>query len=322
MGTDIDLVITWVDGNDLEYKKRLQRYTRKNPEAKRIDIAGTTRFANVGEIFYCVASVNRFMKFVRKIYIITDDQDPKLENFLSHHFKKSIPIEIISHKIIFQGYEEYLPTFNSRSIESMLWRIPGLSENFIYMNDDFMTIAPCSIEDFFINDKVICQAKLKFSITTRLSRIIKAKKEGYDSASYKRAIINALKIMGGGSRYLLLSHAPRALKKSFFEKFYSEHPDILIRNLQYKFRDPKQYNPQELFYLNEYREGRCIVIPPKRQTIYLMPKRSGKYITRKLQRFDKMKNAKYCCLNSLDMGDENDIRTILEWMRKRLLLES
>ena len=53
---DIDVVITWVDGNDPAHKRKIQPWL--NPQAQASDdIAGPTRYRSEGEIFYCVASV-------------------------------------------------------------------------------------------------------------------------------------------------------------------------------------------------------------------------------------------------------------------------
>jgi hypothetical protein len=48
--------------------------------------------------------------------------------------------------------DEDLPTFNSHVIETALHRIPGLSEHYLYFNDDVMLGAPASPDDFFTSD--------------------------------------------------------------------------------------------------------------------------------------------------------------------------
>jgi hypothetical protein len=58
---------------------------------------------------------------------------------------------VVPHSSIFP-YPEHLPTFNSLAIETHLHRIPGLSENFIAMNDDFFFTAPWSLSDFVQED--------------------------------------------------------------------------------------------------------------------------------------------------------------------------
>lgn len=102
---DIDVVIAWVDGNDPKHQAKMKPYL--DPQsAKSDDIAGPTRFRSEGEIFYCVASILRFAPFVRKIFIVTDEQNPHLEEFVQKNFPDNrTPIEIVDHKILFRGYE-------------------------------------------------------------------------------------------------------------------------------------------------------------------------------------------------------------------------
>ena len=47
--------------------------------------------------------------------------------------------------------EEFLPTFQSRTIDMNFHRIKDLSEHFVYFNDDMFLINPTTKEDFFVN---------------------------------------------------------------------------------------------------------------------------------------------------------------------------
>jgi hypothetical protein len=55
---------------------------------------------------------------------------------------------VVSHQEIF-GDTGRLPTFNSQAIESRLHRIPGLSEHFLYLNDEVFLGKPVAPELFF-----------------------------------------------------------------------------------------------------------------------------------------------------------------------------
>ena len=56
-------------------------------------------------------------------------------------------VRIITHEQIIP--RKFLPTFNSSVIELFLHKIPGLSEHFIYVNDDFYAWSPMTQNDFF-----------------------------------------------------------------------------------------------------------------------------------------------------------------------------
>ena len=50
---------------------------------------------------------------------------------------------------VFKEYSDNLPTFNSVSIETFLWRISELSDRFLYFNDDVFLTAPLHPSDLF-----------------------------------------------------------------------------------------------------------------------------------------------------------------------------
>ena len=315
----IDAVITWVDGSDPVLKKKRSEFGPANL-FKSEDVAAETRFSSLGEIFWCVASLNVFAPFLRKIYIVTDGQNPGLDDFLNRKFPNGhIPVEIIDHKTIFKGYEQYLPTFNSVTLETMTWRIPGLSEHYIELNDDFMLCAPVTPEDFFTEDgKVVCYA-LKFNIFwTWLTRKIKPKRDGRTKVTFKGLMMNAAKLARQKSWFLKLNHTPRALSKSFFEKYYAEHPEDMIRNIQYRFRNADQYTPQELQYLLQYRSGNCKLLPVKGNLFFLQPKNKPDYVAHKLEKLKNDRTCKFCCFNSIDLASDDERKSILAWIESRL----
>ncbi len=138
----IDVVFTWVDGSDPEWIARNRDMLISNGLA---DPSKSPRYADHEELRYSLRSVERFLPWARKIFIVTDRQKPK---WLDANHPK---IRIVDHREIFLNAED-LPTFNSVAIEANLHRIPGISERFIYFNDDMMLGRPFEPEDFFAPD--------------------------------------------------------------------------------------------------------------------------------------------------------------------------
>ena len=313
----VDIVLPWVDGEDPAHKAKLMSYVTSKNEDTRPDVGGKGRYCDMGEIRHCIASINRYAPFIRTIHIITDGQDPKLEEYISGLFPQGhIPMNIVSHEDIFKGYEQYLPTFNSRAIETMVWRIPGLSEHFILMNDDFFITSPLSPEDFYRDGKTVCYASWYSSIAEKILWMLKPRKKGQKRISFKHSMANALKAIGGGRKFLYLTHTPRALKKSFFEDFYREHEDLIIKNIQHRFRHKDQYNPQELFYISESRQGRCIVVSPKGKALCLMPSKGRRHIERNIKAFGDGHGYMFGCINSLSEASVTDIERVLGWLKE------
>ena len=85
------------------------------------------------------------MPWVRNIFIVTADQKPKWLDENAHS-----KIKLINHSQIIDA--KYLPTFNSHVIEANLYKIPDLSEHFIYFNDDIFVARPLMPNHFFENN--------------------------------------------------------------------------------------------------------------------------------------------------------------------------
>lgn len=315
----IDIVLPWVDGDDPALEAKRISYMDNGKEALHEDIGGASRYKSLGEINYCIASINAFAPFVRKIFIVTDGQDPCLESFLAEKFPEGhIPMEIIDHKVIFRGYEQYLPVFNSRAIETLIWRIPGLSEHFILMNDDFLFIKRTTAEDFFRGDKTICYGDWFPTAWARFLRWIKPRKNGHKTVGFKDSMLNAISLISEPSRFLCLGHTPRALRKSFYENFYKDDDTALIRNISHRFRHESQFNSQELFYMSEHKDGKVIQTSVRRRSIYIKGKKSLSYINWKLSRLRSNRRRKFCCINALNLATETGQQKILKWAEDML----
>ncbi|HLP04784.1 MAG TPA: Stealth CR1 domain-containing protein [Paludibacter sp.] len=315
----VDVVISWVDGNDPAHKKKIQPFL--NPQARKSqDIAGPTRYNSVGEIFYSVASIFRFAPFVRKIFIIADEQDPGLDDFISKNFPESkIQIEIVDHAVLFRGYEHVLPVFNSRAIETCTYRIPGLSENYVYLNDDFFLVRPVGYDDWFRGDRIVAYGQWRSILLDRLLWLVKPMKNGHKPVGFKDSMITSARKLDRKWRYFHLEHMPHPLKKSVLEHFYTARPDLFESNISHKFRSSKQFNTQALYYMLMFEAKSAILASCKNVFLYMKPVRRGdKYVTRKLNAYKDNPGLKFCCIGSLDQATDRDRKALLDWLQQIL----
>ncbi|MCH5225148.1 MAG: Stealth CR1 domain-containing protein [Muribaculaceae bacterium] len=137
----IDLVYTWVDGNDPVWRKKRDSFRGSSSEAGK---SGEGRFANNDELKFSLRSVEKFAPWINRIFIVTDGQSPDWLN------TQNPRVKIIDHSEILPP--EALPTFNSTVIEHALHNIPGLSQHFLYANDDMFFGRSVSPSDFFMED--------------------------------------------------------------------------------------------------------------------------------------------------------------------------
>lgn len=136
---DIDFVITWVDMNDPEWLEEFSRY-RYDKHNTRNGVS-EARFRDNGFLRYWFRGVEKFAPWVRKIHFIVNGRTPE---WLDTSNPK---LHIVRHADFIPA--EFLPTFNSVVIERYMHRIPGLSEHFVYFNDDFYIINHLPVERFF-----------------------------------------------------------------------------------------------------------------------------------------------------------------------------
>ena len=177
MELSIDLVYLWVDGNDPKWLEKKNRFMEEK-------ISTVGRYQDNQELKYSLRSIEKHLPWIRKIFIVTDDQTPV---FLDTSHPK---IEIVHHSEIIP--KKFLPTFNSRVIEYFMYKIPDLSERFLYANDDMFVNSNLKPSFFFKKGKPIMRMKyypiLKYEI--QMKKVL-----NLPINTYRLAIENAYKLI-------------------------------------------------------------------------------------------------------------------------------
>lgn len=139
----IDFVILWVDGNDPKWRKEKEKYS-DNLQTVYSKMAKSEKcFRDWDLLRFWFRGVEKFAPWVNKIHFVTWGHLPLWLNILNPK------LNVVNHKDFIP--EEYLPLFNSRAIEININRIKGISDQFVYFNDDQFLINNVSPSDFFVN---------------------------------------------------------------------------------------------------------------------------------------------------------------------------
>ena len=317
----VDAVITWVNGNDSAHKAKMNPYIsdKKELNSKKTKM----RYGQVNEIEFVVKSIVKNAKFVRNIFIVTDNQTPL---FLKDEkqAKKDFPnVFIVDHKTIFEGYNQYLPTFNSLSIESLLYKIPGLSEHFIYFNDDFLLLKETKISDFFVSQKPVLRGfwtsfhediwyKKAHAFLNKLMK----KKETENVYKHNRGQQKIAKLLGF-KKYIKLDHTVAPMRKSTFAQFHSKQPELLEINIKHRFRHPDQYTNQSLACHIEIKNNH-FVLKKDYQLVYFQNYSYPLFwIKYKLNKGLRDKNKLFLCIQSLDQCPQEKLNYIKQWLEER-----
>ncbi len=222
----IDVVYTWVDSYDPQWKRLRYSYS-KDAKTEMESSLNIERYLDREELKYSLRSLWMYAPFIGHIYIVTADQVPSWLN------TGSDKISLISHRDIFPD-PEMLPTFNSHAIESCLHRIKGLSEHFIYFNDDIFLNSEVTEDDFFTRGGLM---KVKLSPT----QFIMEGRPGQQDIPTHWAAYNAVHIINrdfGISFDRKQKHVPFPLKKSLLQEIENKYAQELWQTRVSRFRSP------------------------------------------------------------------------------------
>jgi len=329
-GNPIDAVILWVDGNDPVLAAKRDLYLGRESKTDSHPGALPLRFASSGEIRYCLFSILTFAPFIRNLFIVTDGQDPGLREETEKLFPgKSSSVKIIDHKEIFRGYEQYLPSFNSSSILSLIWRIEGLSDNFVLFNDDFFLIRDIRPEDWVLNDRPVMRGEWRLPpyrllLGTRLKTFINRKLRKNSAYLPKISFYirqwQTAKLTGNRGRYFFHCHIPFPMNRVLLEKYFSDNSDLLEKNISYRFRSHEQFLLTSLACHLEIQAGNRQL--RRLNHGYFHPHYSDGRLVRRLRRCARDTRIRSICVQSIEMLSRPVREKILSFMDSVLNLKA
>ena len=311
---NIDIVIAWVDGNDLELKKKRHKYLTGEDAS---DAVSATRFASNNEIYYNIASILKYVPFCRHIYVVADNQRPEfIDEFAAQGLCIADKIRVVDHREIFRGFEEHLPTFNTRSIESMLWNIEGLSDYFIYLNDDFFFNAPAQVEDFLKAESLVIYGHWQnsFALKAKLKYRQLMSRQFGKPIQPKHMIAQMLGAdVLGFKKFFEIHHYPHIVDRHALKDYLLEHPQLLETQIKFKFRSVEQLNPISLMNHIKIQKQQA-ELKPDLELAYLKNQDSLNSFIAALHNPE----IKYGCIQSLDQLDSDAAKKISTAMHEKL----
>jgi len=254
---EIDFVVPWVNGSDPEWRACRSQYRADSS----MDCSDA-RYREWDTFRYWFRGVELYAPWVHKIHLLTWGHLPEWLN--PSHPK----LHIVRHDEFIP--EEYLPTFSSHVIEMNLHRIPGLSETFVYFNDDVFLTSPVSPNDFFVNGMPVDTGVLgiiKNSDTTNYMPYIMLNMLGIINRHFskrtvlKRDFFKWITIKNGRGVFNTLYLMPWGLFTGFrnyhtcsnflkntFEAVWAEESEVLHATCCRKFRSREDVNQYLMRY--------------------------------------------------------------------------
>lgn len=227
VGFPIDVVFTWVDGDDPAWLERKQRAlsAHGSPEDLNPEAASRSRYSSRDELRYALRSLEQCADFVRRVYIVTDSQRPCW--LVDDHPR----MRLVDHKEIIPS--DVLPVFNSHAIEAHLHLIPGLSEHYLYLNDDFFFMRRMRADRFFHANGVakffLSRAQIPLGEVTELTKPVNA------AAMNGRSLLQREFDLLATRKF---KHAPYPQLRSVHAEMRDRFPTEVERTASSRFRSP------------------------------------------------------------------------------------
>eukprot|EP01126_Amoeba_proteus_P039564 TRINITY_DN4184_c0_g1_i2.p1 TRINITY_DN4184_c0_g1~~TRINITY_DN4184_c0_g1_i2.p1 ORF type:complete len:294 (+),score=50.11 TRINITY_DN4184_c0_g1_i2:235-1116(+) len=146
----IDVVYNYVPST-LSYSKSRDEYLRKAGDDLDLTDANRFQWKGMDYTFFFLRSFYQSVNWAKRIiFIIPDGSDPPRSlNITGSH----PPVFICYHSQFMPS--RVLPTFNPNMVNLFLSNIPGLSENFVFINDQTTLVNQLGLEYFQINNTYI-----------------------------------------------------------------------------------------------------------------------------------------------------------------------
>ena len=239
----IDIVVPWVDDTDPVWREKKAKYTGTVMSEGNTEV----RYRDWDTLKYWFRGVEKFAPWVRYVYFVTDDQKPAWLNVDHPKLKWVKHTDFIP--------QEYLPTFSANPIEWNLHRIEGLSENFVYFNDDVFLINDTRPEDFFVDGKPCDLPSLGliypngfFSymlfnnphLLNRHFTLHQSIRENWKKWIRRQSLTGLTKLLWYGRRNEIPGsiswHIQTSFQKSTFDILWEKEPELIHQTCQHRTR--------------------------------------------------------------------------------------
>ncbi|MGD8165978.1 stealth family protein [Herbiconiux sp. P16] len=233
IGFDVDIVFSWVDGTAIEFQraraKRMASYVVGDGDDSE------ARYRQIDELKYALRSVYTFAPWIRRIFIATDSPRPA---WLADDPR----VTIMPSEQFFRDPSD-LPTHNSHAVEAQLHHIPGLSEHFLYSNDDMFFGRPVKPDLFFSPGGItkFVEADTRIGLGSNALH-----RSGFENAA--RVNRELLQQRFGRVTTRHLEHCAAPLRKSVLFEMEQEFSDAFARTAASPFRSATDISVTNSFY--------------------------------------------------------------------------
>ena len=260
MGNPIDLVIPMVFPQDALWRQKYSNYNGNNA-------ATHVRYRSWGTEELLVRCCITYMPWIRSIILVLASES-QVQEWMHTLAAKPQGTERTEVRVVFHREfipSKYLPCFSSPCIEMFLDRIPGLSDHFIYANDDMFPLSPLEPDDFFRPSPLTSHLLLPCMHITE-------KPFPPGANIFQRKCMFQQNMVGRpfgrlfSSTWLRTGHSFAPILKTACQKVWHRHGTDIEANLSPRQRTARSCN-HYIYMLYQYFAGLYVDYAPRRQLV-------------------------------------------------------
>lgn len=224
----IDFVFPYVTDSDpiwyeefLKYKSEADDELYNKYILEKNFASGIQRFRDFGMLRFMFRAIQYNIPFINNVYMIVSGPS-QVPDWVNQN-----QVKIIYHKDFIP--EKYLPTFCSNTIEMFLWNIPGLSESFLYSNDDMYMTKKQNQDEWFKDGKLLSEAG------------IRKRKPEWSGDEVRNRIYQLIFDSTDTNTVFSQQHGIFPLKKSLMKECYDKYENEILASIT-RFREIQNLN--------------------------------------------------------------------------------
>jgi len=243
-GEPIDVVITWVDDQTPGYRNLLKTYAKTVPD---LDPSRTRDTLEL--LRFNLRALERHAPWVNRVFLFTCR--PQVPDWLDTAHPR---LTVVHHDEVIPP--ALLPTFNSFAIISHLHLIPGLSDRFLYLEDDMLLLEDVTLADFTSDDGrplVFETAKP----TPRHDTI----RDPATERPWNLALAEANRLLDeafGSARRSYVNHVPLLIEKAQWRAMAERFPAAFAATRAARFRAAGNVAPEYLYPQLMLAQGKAV----------------------------------------------------------------
>lgn len=243
------MVITWVDDRTPGYREMLKAHACAVPDLDPARTRDTLEILRFG-----LRSLERNAPWVNRVYLFTCR--PQVPSWLETAHPR---LTVVHHDEVIPAAR--LPTFNSFAIISHLHLIPGLSDRFLYVEDDMLFLRKVTLTDFLAADgRMLVFETAK--PTPRYDTIHNPQRErpwNLALAEANRVLDDAFGVAPRG----YVNHVPLLVDKAEWQAMVERFPHTFETTRRSRFRAGGNVPPEYLYPQLMLAEGKALRASPQ-----------------------------------------------------------